>query len=138
MIIGNRQLLNELLNLDLLKVKKDIHRRDWEYYYEQYHKAFCVLLGVAKHKNYQTNRKFMPFLFLMRHSFELYLKREISRTDIAVPNSHNISDLYEKAGLQDRSFLKAFDCLKCDSDGGCWRYLFDKIEIHILNKRKSI
>lgn len=121
MIIGNR----ELLNIGLLKVKKDIHRREWEYYYEQYRKAFCVLLGVAKHKNYQTNCKFMPFLFLMRHSLELYLKGEISRIGIAVPNSHNIRDLYEKAGLQDQSFLEAFDCLKCDSDGDCWRYLFD-------------
>lgn len=126
MIIGNRQCLNELLNLDLLKVKENIHVRYWDYYYEQYRKAFCVLLGVAKHKNYHTNRKFMPFLFLMRHSLELYLKREILRTGIAVPNTHNIRDLYEKAGLQDQSFLEAFDCLKCDSDGGCWRYLFDK------------
>lgn len=126
MIIGDRQLLDELLKLNLLKVRRDIHRRDWEYYYEQYHKAFCVLLRVAKRKNYHTNRKFMPFLFLMRHSLELYLKREISGTGIGVPNNHEISDLYEKAGLQDCNFLKAFDCLRCNSDGSCWRYLFDR------------
>jgi hypothetical protein len=126
MILEDKQLLYSLLEDNLLFIKEGNHKRTWEYYYEQYHKAFCALLEVAKQKKYKTNYKFMPFLFIMRHSLELYLKGQIANiSNKAVPPSHNISDLYNMANINDGKFLESFACLQCDSDGACWRYLFD-------------
>lgn len=139
MILEDKQLLYSLLKDNLLFIKEGSHKRTWEYYYEQYHKAFCVLLEVAKQKKYKTNYKFMPFLFIMRHSLELYLKGQIANIpNKAVPTSHNISDLYNEANINDGKFLESFACLQCNSDGACWRYLFNRQEDRYFDKGERI
>src|SRR3712207_4910329 len=96
MILENKQLLESLLQKNLLQISIGNHKRTWEYYYEQYHKAFRVLLEIAKQKQDRTNCKFMPFLFIMRHSLELFLKVEISNAGLPwaqYGKTHNLTSL---------------------------------------------
>lgn len=131
MILEYKRLIYNLLQEGLLQINTNNHRRTWEYYYEQYHKAFRVLLEIAKQKKYQTNCKFMPFLFIMRHPLELFLKKKISETTTPWANygkTHNLTDLYQIANINEGEFLEFFSCLNCNSEGDCFRYLLDKEE----------
>ena len=124
MILERKLLLDTLKKENLLTISAKQHERTWEYYYKQYHKAFYIFLKIAKQKRYRTNRKCRPFLFIMRHSVELYLKNKIAQTaNSKVLLKHNIKDLYREATISDNRFLQAFTCLNCDSEGDCWRYL---------------
>ncbi len=122
----NKELLNSLLAENLLQIRPNNHRRTWEYYYEQYNKAFRVLLEIAKQKRYLTNCKFMPFLFIMRHSLELFLKGKISNTSTPweqYGTTHNLTNLFPIAKINEERFFDFFDCLNCNSEGDCFRYL---------------
>lgn len=127
MILERKKFLDELLQGNLLKIKVGIHERTWEFYHKQYHKAFYILLQKAKEKCYSTNSQFRPFLFLMRHSLELYLKGQITNlVGLNLIKTHSISDLCVHVPTCNAKFLKSFSCLRCDSEGDCWRYLLDK------------
>lgn len=141
MIFADKLLLDSLLQNDLLTINNQSHKRTWEYYYEQYHKAFLVFLEIAKQKRYQTNRKFMPFMFIMRHSLELFLKEKISKTMTTweqYGTTHNLEKLYQFANINDQEFLKHLDCLNCNSEGDCWRYVSDRNESSYFKERKEI
>lgn len=127
-------LLNDIKNSlikysDKLKINETIHLRTWEFYYKQYDKAFCLLLDISKKRKYQTNYKFMPFMFLLWHSLELFLKLKCKNKGIPFEEyarSHVIKDLFAKSCIQDESFAESFKALQCESTGECWRYPFDK------------
>ncbi|WP_025843086.1 hypothetical protein [Porphyromonas gingivicanis] len=142
MILENKELLDSLFKENLLKINRNKHERTWEYYYKQYHKVFYdIFLEIAKQKRTQTNRKFMPFLFVMRHSLELFLKKEIS--NIGIPwdhygKTHNLTDLYPIANINEAKFLEYFDCLNCNSEGDCWRYISDKDRKPHFGKEEKI
>lgn len=141
MIFADKLLLDSLLQNDLLTINNQSHKRTWEYYYEQYRKAFRVFLEIAKQKRYQTNRKFMPFMFIMRHSLELFLKEKISKTMTPweqYGTTHNLEKLYQFANINDHEFLKHLDCLNCNSEGDCWRYVSDRNESSYFKERKEI
>lgn len=141
MIFADKLLLDSLLQNDLLTINNQSHKRTWEYYYEQYRKAFRVFLEIAKQKRYQTNRKFMPFMFIMRHSLELFLKEKISKTMTPweqYGTTHNLEKLYQFANINDQEFLKHLDCLNCNSEGDCWRYVSDRNESSYFKERKEI
>ena len=141
MIFADKLLLDSLLQNDLLTINNQSHKRTWEYYYEQYHKAFLVFLEIAKQKRYQTNRKFMPFMFIMRHSLELFLTEKISKTMTTweqFGTTHNLEKLYQFANINDQEFLKHLDCLNCNSEGDCWRYVSDRNESSYFKERKEI
>ncbi|WP_315508934.1 hypothetical protein [Alloprevotella tannerae] len=141
MIFADKLLLDSLLQNNLLTINKKSHERTWEYYYKQYRKAFRVFLEIAKQKRYQTNRKFMPFMFIMRHSIELFLKEKISKTMTTweqYGTTHNLEKLYQIANINDQEFLKHLDCLNCNSEGDCWRYVSDRNESSYFKERKEI
>ena len=141
MIFADKLLLDSLLQNDLLTINNQSHKRTWGYYYEQYHKAFLVFLEIAKQKLYQTNRKFMPFMFIMRHSLELFLTEKISKTMTTweqYGTTHNLEKLYQFANFNDQEFLKHLDCLNCNSEGDCWRYVSDRNESSYFKERKEI
>ena len=141
MIFADKSLLDSLLQNDLLTINNQSHKRTWGYYYEQYHKAFRVFLEIAKQKRYQTNRKFMPFMFIMRHSLELFLKEKISKTMTTweqYGTTHNLEKLYQIANINDHEFLKHLDCLNCNSEGDCWRYITDRNGTPYFQERKEI
>lgn len=130
MILGEiKELLDILRQNNQLLITKSNHKRSWKYYHEQYHKAFCVLLEIAEQRGYRINCKFMPFLFLMRHSLELFLKAKISNTPILWKDygkTHNLTKLYKIANINGENFLEIFGCLSCNSEGDCFRYLSDQ------------
>ena len=130
MILNNNSLVYLLKHeKNLLQITTKNHTRTWEYYHEQYDKAFRVLLEIAKQKDNQTNSQFMPFLFIMRHSLELFLKKNISNTQTSwgeYGNTHNLEYLYKIATIDASQFLESFECLNCNSEGDCFRYLSDK------------
>lgn len=132
MILEKEQLIDSLLKEGLLEISTENHTRTWEYYYKQYHEAFRVLLEIARQRKYKTSRKFMPFLFIMRHSLELFLKKKISSISTARGKwkSHKLTDLceilYKTDGFNKEEFLEFFDCLKCDSEGDCFRYVLNR------------
>lgn len=141
MILANKQLFDNLLKNESLTLNEKSHRRTWEYYYEQYHNVFRLFLGTAKQKRYQTNPKFMPFMFIMRHSLELFLKEKISKTMTTweqYGTTHNLEKLYQIANINDHEFLKHLDCLNCNSEGDCWRYITDRNGTPYFQERKEI
>lgn len=141
MIIVDNNLFDSLVQGEFLIIQVNNHKRTWEHYYEQYHQAFRVFLEIAKQKRYQTNRKFMPFMFIMRHSLELFLKEKISKTMTPweqYGTTHNLEKLYQFANINDQEFLKHLDCLNCNSEGDCWRYVSDRNGSSYFKERKEI
>lgn len=117
----------ELIQKDLFKIRVSFHERTWEYYQEQYHTAFNILIEISKEERYLTNCKFRPFMFLMRHSLELYLKGNIPNLyDRGILICHNLNVLFNTLQVNNSVLLKSFSSLQCDSEGDCWRYLTDK------------
>lgn len=121
MIFHGRQLLERLLEGDCLRIQVK-HERDWMYYHKQYDMASRTLIRILM-SAYGMGRLFMPFLFTMRHSIELFLKYKIARLGENVPQHHNIKELSIVARVDDENFLKSFTCLQCEFDGTNFRYL---------------
>lgn len=116
----------ELIQRDLFKIRVSSHEKTWKYYQEQYHTAFNVLIEISKEKRYLTNCKFRPFMFLMRHSLELYLKSNIPNLySSGMLRCHNLNVLFNSLQVNNSVLLKSFSSLQCDSEGDCWRYLTD-------------
>ena len=141
MIIVDNNLFDSLLQGEFLIIQVNNHKRTWEHYYEQYHQAFRVFLEIARQKRYRTNCKFMPFLFIMRHSLELFFKEKTSKTMTTwelYGSTHNLKDLSQIANITDLKFLKYFDCLNCNSEGDCWRYITDRNGTPYFQERKEI
>ena len=112
-----------------LTINPTLHQRNWTYYYQQYITAFSCLLDVSRSCDYQTNFRYMAFLFLMRHSLELLLKNQLEQNQPgpikSISMSHNLLQLADLAGEDKIVFERDFNVLKCDSEGDCFRYLTD-------------
>ncbi|MBE6342150.1 MAG: hypothetical protein E7065_02010 [Lentimicrobiaceae bacterium] len=106
-------------NLDLKITNKSI---DWNEYYEQYKNILCFL---ARNKE-SLGIRYMSFLFIFRHTVELFIKKQYLITE----NTHSLKELFEKTeGLPD-DLLSQLDVLRCDGDGGDFRYITDKEDNH--------
>lgn len=85
-----------------LTINPTLHQRNWTYYYQQYITAFSCLLDVSRSCDYQTNFRYMAFLFLMRHSLELLLKNQLEQNQPgpikSISMSHNLLQLADLAG----------------------------------------
>lgn len=77
----------------------DNFRHEWSSYYEQYKNAFLYLIRDAENKRYSTNRISLPFLFLLRHTFELKLKKTIFDNGHRVINTHKLLKLIDDSSL---------------------------------------
>ena len=119
-----------------LTINPTLHQRNWTYYYQQYITAFSCLLDVSRSCNYQTNFRYMAFLFLMRHSLELLLKNQLEQNQTApiksISMSHNLLQLANLTGEDKIAFERDFNVLKCDSEGDCFRYLTDNNNVQYL------
>lgn len=72
----------EMSNFDISNVLFD-----WEYYYKQYKKVLCFL---ACNENVMGIR-FMSFLFVFRHTVELFLKKQMS----IQKTTHSLNELFK-------------------------------------------
>ena len=121
MIFHGGQLLERLLEGDCLRIQVK-HERDWMYYHKQYDRASRTLIHILV-SAYRIGWLFMPLLFMMRHSIELFVKYKIDHLGKNVPLHHNIKELSIVARGNNENFLKSFTCLQCESDGTDFRYL---------------
>lgn len=95
--------------------------KTWDDYYQQYKTVFQILCNLAKKEKYQMNKQFMPFMFVFRHTVELFLKKEGATVD-----THNINELIcQLPEFDAKTFLSELSVLNCDSDGDCFRYVSD-------------
>lgn len=87
-----------LENPQWLFVNVNSFERTWHTYWKQYHTATtCVLNASTK----GLNPVFMPFMQLLRHSYELFLKGKcIEKGKMeTIRCTHNVANLEEKAGI---------------------------------------
>lgn len=120
--------------------KNDI--RTWENYFLQYKKVFEILLKDSLNCKYQTNHKFMPFMFMFRHSMELWVKYIYSnnnnKDNSVVVLSHDISLFLQGQTNECISVLNELLSLQKDKDGACWRYPIDCNGLLYFNQLEKI
>lgn len=78
---------------ELFKVKSTTHQATWEHYYLCYNYTVRKILDKGLSKNYALNPLSKPVLFLIRHNFELLLKRNLVAKNLAVPISHDFNEI---------------------------------------------
>lgn len=113
-----RRIREEFIDSLDLKITKIPTGNEWEFYYEQY-KNVLVFLACNKAT---IGIRYMSFLFMFRHTVELYLKKQISTCE----NTHSIKELFQKIGGLPDDLLQQLELLKCEGDGSDFRYVTDK------------
>ena len=111
-----------LIRLNVDPSKLDLNPEvaiNWELYYEQYIKALSF---VVVRKNPNINVRFMSFLFLFRHSVELFLKKQSSYLN----NTHSLDKLVGNINNLPTCFLEQLSVLRCGGNGEDFRYPTDK------------
>lgn len=111
------------------KFRLNIQRNNqptWEDYVEQYRYIIFLLAEKGKEKKYSINPISRPFLFLLRHYFELLLKKELISEGINPIREHDFNEIfkqYDDNGLIISDNIKnAISCIDFDKDGTCYRY----------------
>lgn len=122
--------IRRILATNLLGIESKSHKRDWDFYSEQYVTAFFTLLDTGREERKCSNTsilnaKFMAFLFLMRHSLELLMKKQIVQSSPEMLKGHNLKDLATVLGVDVQDFLSDFALLLPESEGDCFRYTTD-------------
>jgi len=108
---------------------KEIHLSTWEHYCECYSYALRKIFNKGLSRNYAFNCRARGVLFLIRHYFEISLKRNLALNGYDVPNTHNLEDLLESFDNQDlipSDFKDLVSIIDLDPDGACYRYYIDK------------
>lgn len=113
-------------NYKLFEVTETNYQCDWHYYTEQYRKTVLSITQEGSKCIYQINCRFRPFLFFIRHYFELLLKSKL----INPPSSHTFSEIYKCYILEGlfipQEIKNAISIIDVDLDGSCYRYFEDK------------
>lgn len=118
-------------------IKPQKYENCWGYYYKQYLTAFDFLLRNANLKRYRTNCQFMSFMFLFRHTVELLLKYEISKSS-NVPPSHILSELINSTDERFKSLISSLPHLFPEDDGAQFRYYVGKDGMPFFNKSEIL
>lgn len=122
MILRNINFDNHDRELFKLNISQNI---GWNTYYEQYKNALCFLSMCSCNISIRV----MSFLFIFRHTVELFLKNKIKSVEL----THSLVELYNKSEGLPFDFLLQLNLLKCDSDGADFRYATDKRGYHYFN-----
>lgn len=88
-----------LNNPKLLQVNVHSFEKTWHSYWKQYHTATICVLNASTEG---LNPVFMPFMQLLRHSYELFLKESCiaaGRTDGILWSTHSVADLEKESGI---------------------------------------
>lgn len=121
---------------------KDSHIRTWNNYFFQYNKAFLILLKDSLACKYSTNCKFMPFMFLFRHSMELWVKHVFQENNgkesDVLYTSHDVNAFTQEQADECKEVLNALLLLQKDIEGACWRYPMDRNGSLYFSKNEKI
>ena len=104
-----------------------LHQSTWVYYLKQYIAVLDYLLGIANKKRYRINCQYMPFMFIFRHTVELFLKTLLYDRDKVHINTHKLADVYEPVkDLLPLDFKERIDVLDWNGNGSEFRYIEDR------------
>jgi hypothetical protein len=111
-----------------LSISKRNHTATWKHYCDSYNCALEVVFEKLLKENYGFNSKSRGLLFLLRHSFEITLKYNLSLRKIPVPITHNFTELTQEfdKGQIPISLLNSIKYINRDEDGSCYRYYRNK------------
>jgi hypothetical protein len=102
----------------------------WEFYYESYTYALQLLTKQDLLNQYFYNPRCRPFLFLLRHNWELCLKLNLHQSHHEIPRSHDFKVLFKTFKDNeldfDKNLEKLFNKLNYEGDGACFKYLSNK------------
>jgi len=108
---------------------KKVHLSTWDHYCECYSYTLQKIFKKGLSRNYAFNCRARGILFLIRHYFEICLKRNLVLNRYDVPNTHDLKELIKCFDNQDlipsdfKDLISEFDF---NSDGTCYRYFIDK------------
>ncbi|NQX42324.1 hypothetical protein SAMN05421820_11144 [Pedobacter steynii] len=78
---------------DLFKINSKTHMFSWDHYYECYNYTIRQILDKGLSKKYALNSLSKPVLFLIRHNFELLLKKNLMINNFDIPISHDFKEI---------------------------------------------
>lgn len=105
------------------------HKSSWEHYSDCYNYVLFKIFNKGLQRNYAFNCRGRAILFLLRHSFELTLKRALEARNYPIPNTHIFSDIYSSFPKEfsiPESFKNVVTLIDHDTDGSCYRYYRNK------------
>lgn len=108
---------------------KEIHLSTWEHYCECYSYTLQKIFHKGLSRNYAFNCRARGILFLIRHYFEICLKRNLALNGYEVQITHDLEELlggFENQDLIPDGFTEIISEINYDSDGTCFRYYIDK------------
>lgn len=112
-----------------INLAKNSNIRTWDNYFCQYNKAFLILLNDSLDCKYSTNRKFMPFMFLLRLLVELWVKHVFQENNgkesDVLYTSHDVNAFIQGQSDECKEVLNALLPLEKGTEGACWRYPMD-------------
>lgn len=104
---------------------KEIHLSTWEHYCDCYSYTLRKLFTKGLNENYAFNCRSIGILFLIRHYFEICLKRNLALNEYLIPNTHDLKiliDHFDNQKLIPADLKNLVLSLNYDSDGACFRY----------------
>lgn len=114
---------------DLFKINSRTHVLSWDHYYKCYNYTTKKILDKGLSKNYALNSSAKPVLFMIRHSFELLLKRNLYSNNCVIPISHDFNEVIR--AFPDQTIIPSdLKSILLDpvfiNDGANLRYFLDK------------
>jgi len=74
---------------------KEIHLATWEHYCDCYSYTLEKVFNKGLKRNYAFNCRARAILFLIRHYFEICLKRNLTLNGYIFPNTHDLKELLD-------------------------------------------
>lgn len=105
------------------------HKSSWEHYSNCYNFVLNKIFNKGFRRNYSFNCQARAILFLIRHSFELTLKRTLESLGQPIPNTHIFNEIYSAFPddvIIPEDFKKVVALIDLDTDGSCYRYYKNK------------
>lgn len=124
-----------------LSLKGITHSNNWDSYYECYSYCVNVIINGGLSKGYFFNSKSRSILFLIRHSWELYLKKNINAKNLTIPLTHDFTELFpilNQPHIDYKLIENLFNKLNFEGDGACFKYYANKQKIPYFNYDKKI
>ena len=85
-------------NKEKFYLKESTYQPTWGHYYDCYNFTTAKILEKGLDSMDFLNMKQRPLLFLLRHSFELCLKYNLSKNNLSIPKYHRFKDIYTAFG----------------------------------------
>jgi len=112
---------------DKFILNKNTHLSTWEHYCDCYSYALREIFNKGFSRNYAFNCRAKGILFLVRHYFEICLKRNLVLNGYKVPNTHDLDEVlksFVNQNLIPSDFRDAISAINFDN-GTCFRYYID-------------